>query len=40
MVRALETEGITVDKYREISNQAQANQDIAERLKQHIESMH
>lgn len=40
MVRALETEGISVDKYQEISNQAQANQDIAERLKQHIESMH
>jgi hypothetical protein len=40
MVKAVETEGISVDKYEEIASQAEADQDVAERLKQHIEKIH
>lgn len=40
MVKAVETEGISVDKYQEIANQAQTDQDVAERLKQQIENIH
>jgi hypothetical protein len=40
MVKAVETEGISVDKYQEIANQAEADEDVAERVKQHIENIH
>lgn len=40
MVKAVETEGISVDKYQEIANQAQTDQDVAERVKQQIENIH
>jgi hypothetical protein len=39
MVRAVEKEGISVDKYKEIMTQAQTNPEVAERIKQHIKDV-
>ncbi len=36
MVRAVEKEGMSVDKYKEILSQAQADPAVAERVKQHM----
>lgn len=38
MVRAVEKEGMTVEKYREIMSQAETNPAVAERVKEHIRS--
>jgi hypothetical protein len=38
MVRAVEKEGMSVEKYREIMNQAETNPAVAERVKEHIRS--
>jgi hypothetical protein len=38
MVRAVEKEGMSVDKYKEIMSQAKANPAVAERVQQHIMS--
>jgi len=38
MVRAVETEGMSVEKYKEILSQAQNNPAVAERVKEHIRS--
>jgi hypothetical protein len=40
MVKAVETEGISVDKYEEIANQAEADEEVAERVKQQIKNIH
>lgn len=40
MVKAVENKGISVDKYQEIATEAQANPEIAERVKQHIKDIH
>ena len=38
MVRAVEKEGMSVDKYKEILSQAQADPAVAERVKEHMRS--
>lgn len=38
MVKAVEKQGMTVDKYKEILSLAQKNPQVAERIKQHIKS--
>lgn len=38
MVRAVEKEGMSVDKYKEIMSHAQTNPAVAERVKEHIRS--
>lgn len=39
MVKAVEKEGMSVDKYKQIMNHAQSNPEIAERVMQHIKSV-
>jgi hypothetical protein len=39
MVKAVEKEGMSVDKYKEIMNQAQSNPEIADRVMKHIKSV-
>ncbi|MPZ46366.1 MAG: DUF4168 domain-containing protein [Betaproteobacteria bacterium] len=38
MVRAVEKEGMSVDKYKEIMSQTEANPAVAERVKEHMRS--
>lgn len=40
MVQAVENKGISIDKYQEIATEAQANPEVAERVKQHIKDIH
>lgn len=39
MVKAVEKEGMTVDKYKEIMNHAQSNPEVAEKVMQHIKNV-
>jgi hypothetical protein len=39
MVKAVEKEGMSVDKYKEIMNHAQSNPEIADRVMKHIKSV-
>lgn len=39
MVKAVEKEGLTVDKYKEIMSQAEANPEIAERVMKHMKDV-
>ena len=39
MVKAVEKEGMTVDKYKQIMNHAQSNPEIADRVMKHIQSV-
>lgn len=39
MIKAVEKEGMSVEKYKEIMNQAQSNPEVAERVMQHIKKV-
>lgn len=39
MIKAVEKEGMTVEKYKEIMSQAEANPEVAERVIQHIRNV-